>query len=428
MAFCSWFKDEEFRDHFDPGVYVCKRCRNELFPSTSKFSHDSPWPAFSRPVHSKSIHKRCDGKQAYKIDFNGFLMFNTKITPSQIEPEKYTYIQICYKCYKFEDHATYQCTSTTPSCSECASHQHTHQQCNSPTKKCLNCNQQHRTLAATCPYRKQVMHQKNENQKKQETEKNNRTYLDIAKTAIQQTNQPTPALTLTNNTHIKLAALVIEAHIASLAKTESYGTILSKSLKRNFNIDTSFPDRDSQKIFNLFINPTPESEPASTATPNTNTETILTHQDMETESEQSSTETNDTQDQNSDDTETEQPWETRTKKKTTKKRKKSCSPPEKQLTPDTYELEAALVKSATQHKPIPTDPTNDWIINELAKTNPKIKVEIRKGDPNEVWKQIYVNKIYLKQLPIYAIPQQDFDEIPHSPKNLTHKRPKHSTQ
>ncbi|KAF2344683.1 hypothetical protein FHG87_024562, partial [Trinorchestia longiramus] len=96
---------------------------------------------------------------------NGLLMFNTKITPSQIELEKYTYIQICYKCYKFEDHATYQCTSTTPSCSECASHQHTHQQCNSPTKKCLNCNQQHRTLAATCPYRKQVIHQKNENKK-----------------------------------------------------------------------------------------------------------------------------------------------------------------------------------------------------------------------------------------------------------------------
>ncbi|KAF2345056.1 hypothetical protein FHG87_024187 [Trinorchestia longiramus] len=136
-------------------------------------------------------------------------------------------------------------------------------------------------------------------------------YLDIANTAIQQTNQPTPALTLSSNTHIKLAALVIEAHIASLAKTESYGTILSKSLKRNFNIDTSFPDRDSQKIFNLFINPTPDPEPAPIATPNTNTETISTHQDME------SVRTNDMQDQNSDNTEPEQPWETRTKKKIT---------------------------------------------------------------------------------------------------------------
>ncbi|KAF2356607.1 Transposase Tc1-like [Trinorchestia longiramus] len=68
-----------------------------------------------------------------KILQNGLLMFNTKITPSQIKFEKYTYIQICYKCYKFEDHATYQCTSTTPSCSECVLHQHTNNA--TPTKK-----------------------------------------------------------------------------------------------------------------------------------------------------------------------------------------------------------------------------------------------------------------------------------------------------
>ncbi|KAF2364233.1 hypothetical protein FHG87_005012 [Trinorchestia longiramus] len=74
-------------------------------------------------------------------------------------------------------------------------------------------------------------------------------------------NQPTPALILSSNPHIKLAALVIEAHIAILAKTESNRSILSKSLKRNLNIDTSFPDRDSQKIFNLFINPTPNQHP-----------------------------------------------------------------------------------------------------------------------------------------------------------------------
>ncbi|KAF2365346.1 hypothetical protein FHG87_003893 [Trinorchestia longiramus] len=175
--------------------------------------------------------------------------------------------------------------------------------------------------------------EKNEN-KKNETDKNNRTYLDITKTAIQQTNQPTPALILSSNTHIKLAALVIEAHIASLARTENYGTILSNSLKRNFNIDTSFPDRDSQKLFNLFINPTPNLEPAPIATPNTNTGTTSTYHDMESESEQSSTETNDTQDQNSDNTEPEQPWETRPKKKTTKKKKKACSPSDKHPSPD----------------------------------------------------------------------------------------------
>ncbi|KAF2350142.1 hypothetical protein FHG87_019102 [Trinorchestia longiramus] len=110
----------------------------------------------------------------------------------------------------------------------------------------------HRTNTTTLPQnttqhaRNRLYTKKNENQKNHETEKNNRTYLDIAKTAIQQTNQPTPALTLSSNTHIKFAALVIGAHIVSLAKIESYGSILSKSLKRNFNIDTSFPDKDSQ--------------------------------------------------------------------------------------------------------------------------------------------------------------------------------------
>ncbi|KAF2345834.1 hypothetical protein FHG87_023409 [Trinorchestia longiramus] len=170
-------------------------------------------------------------------------------------------------------------------------------------------------------------------------------HLDIAKTAIQQTNQPTPALTLSSNTHIKLATLVIEAHIASLTKTESYGTILSKSLKRHFNIDTSFPDRDSQKIFNLFINPTPDPEPAPIATSNTNTEkqsprTKTWNRNRNNHQPKRITR----RIKNSDNTEPEQPWETRTKKKNTKKRKKACSPPDKQPTPDTCELEATLIK------------------------------------------------------------------------------------
>ncbi|KAF2354656.1 hypothetical protein FHG87_014589 [Trinorchestia longiramus] len=189
-------------------------------------------------------------------------------------------------------------------------HTNTHQQWQPPTKKCLNFNQQHRALAATCPDRKQVIHQKTKTKKIHETEKSHRTYLDIAKTAIQQTNQPTPALTLSSKTHIKLATLIIGAHIASLAKLESYGSILSKSLKINSNIDTSYPGRDSQKIFNLFI-------------------------------------------------------------------------------------------------------------------NPRTKVETNKGDHNEVWEQISVSKIHLNHLPIYVIPQHHFDEIPHSSKHLTHKRPKH---
>ncbi|KAF2347094.1 hypothetical protein FHG87_022151 [Trinorchestia longiramus] len=82
------------------------------------------------------------------------------------------------------------------------------------------------------------------------------TYAEIAKHAIQQTNPTQHALTLINQTHLKLTALILEAHIAALDKTQKFGDILSKSLKTNFDIDTTFPDRDSAAIFNFYYDKT----------------------------------------------------------------------------------------------------------------------------------------------------------------------------
>ncbi|KAF2353253.1 hypothetical protein FHG87_015991 [Trinorchestia longiramus] len=62
---------------------------------------------------------------------------------------------------------------------------------------------------------------------------------------------------------IKLMALIIERLMASLAQQEGFGTILSKSLKNNYNIDANFPDRDSAAIFKFFYNnqdPTDKTE------------------------------------------------------------------------------------------------------------------------------------------------------------------------
>ena len=59
---------------------------------------------------------------------------------------------------------------------------------------------------------------------------------------------------INSSTQIKLTALILEAHIASLAGKEKYPDILSKSLKLNFNIDAKFPDGDSAAIFNMHIN------------------------------------------------------------------------------------------------------------------------------------------------------------------------------
>jgi len=93
--------------------------------------------------------------------------------------------------------------------------------------------------------------------------KKNQTYVDIAKQAIQQTKVPQHSLTLTDMTQLKLAAIILKAHIASLSRQEGFGSILSKSLKTNYDIDATFPDGDSAKIINFFYNQ-PETQTPDT--------------------------------------------------------------------------------------------------------------------------------------------------------------------
>lgn len=57
MAFCSWFKDEVYKDHFEPGVYVCVECGYKLFSSRAKYEHNTPWPAFTHTVYKDSVTK-----------------------------------------------------------------------------------------------------------------------------------------------------------------------------------------------------------------------------------------------------------------------------------------------------------------------------------------------------------------------------------
>ncbi|KAF2353098.1 Reverse transcriptase domain, partial [Trinorchestia longiramus] len=200
---------------------------------------------------------------AQRILTEGFKMFNTKITARQCEQETYTHILICYKCYKFESHTTHECRSTVQVCSECSSPDHLYTQCNSSIKKCINCNGAHRTLAASCPYRREVQKQKKIDEEQNEVRGSNETYATIAKEAVIESSKPKHNITLTSNIQIKLMALIIEAHMASLAQQEGFGTILSKSLKMNYNIDANFLDRDSAVIFKFFYNnqdPTDKTE------------------------------------------------------------------------------------------------------------------------------------------------------------------------
>lgn len=192
---------------------------------------------------------------ADKILDQGLLLFNTKISKFQCEREEYTHLLICFKCYQYETHPTKDCTSTTTYCSECGLTGHDFRQCASDNKKCLNCGGDHRTLAVKCPIRKQKQLEKQQKEKQDLAEKQNKTYREIVKKTVQETKAATTTtqINLTNDTHLKMTALILEAHIASLTRPGTYAKNLSELMKLNFDLDVKFPDRNSQEIFDLFM-------------------------------------------------------------------------------------------------------------------------------------------------------------------------------
>ncbi|XP_023346113.1 methionine-R-sulfoxide reductase B1 [Eurytemora carolleeae] len=62
MSYCAWVKEEIHRDNFSPGQYNCSQCDYPLFSSSSKYEHDTPWPAFTQPIHPDSLLKEAENE------------------------------------------------------------------------------------------------------------------------------------------------------------------------------------------------------------------------------------------------------------------------------------------------------------------------------------------------------------------------------
>ena len=130
-----------------------------------------------------------------KILEHGINIFHTRITPSQCEIEHFIPLTTFFKCYQVEDHFTQNCKTPTNKCSECGSTQHTHQSCTSEDKHCINCppnNNNHRTLAAVCPYRKQKQKDKENKQKQTQFTTQEQTYANIVQKLYNKHNNKHP--------------------------------------------------------------------------------------------------------------------------------------------------------------------------------------------------------------------------------------------
>ena len=160
---------------------------------------------------------------------------------------------------------------------------HTHRECTSQTKKCLNCpppHNNHKTFAPSCPIRRKAIKDKEKRLTDAKDRQTNKTFSDIVKTTIKETAPtPRPTINITDKTNFKLVALIIEAHIAAITNDRPYNDLLSESLRLNYDLDVKFPDRDSQKILDIYLNP---NQPSTSFTLPTSSSTSTSNRQPQT--------------------------------------------------------------------------------------------------------------------------------------------------
>ena len=78
-----------YDDHYEPGVYTCKRCDLPLFRSEDKFKSGTGWPSFDEMIaqavqqvpdgrRSEIVCARCDGHLGHVFHGEGFTEKNTR--------------------------------------------------------------------------------------------------------------------------------------------------------------------------------------------------------------------------------------------------------------------------------------------------------------------------------------------------------------
>ena len=103
---------------------------------------------------------------AETVQKNGFGVGGFYFSKYRIQFGEYFHINQCMKCFEFETHTTRNCKSTTLLCSECGSEGHIWRHCPQPSPpRCINCRKRgqdcnHRTLANTCPLKKEIIRRK----------------------------------------------------------------------------------------------------------------------------------------------------------------------------------------------------------------------------------------------------------------------------
>ena len=241
---------------------------------------------------------------AKKAQTDGLRLFHMSIPFHNIKQEVFYNITTCYRCYELEDHFTNQCKkpSDYKVCSECSSTSHTWRECLNSYKKCLNCQGDHRTLAAKCPKRKDIIKNKRANSTKNTVTYSQVTGHQMQAPFSQQPNTSSPNTLQTNNEmYAKIYTCIMHAHTHNLGVPGSYNTELNNMLAMNNLPQVNAPaNPPSAKILNKLPQVNHPAQPSTAKnTKNTNNNLNNTSEPQTEENEeemQSDTTTNTTED------------------------------------------------------------------------------------------------------------------------------------
>ena len=164
---------------------------------------ENPWMTIENINVFKTGPVRCikivleNNQQVQRAMTNGILIKSQSIPSNNIEKEIYCNIDTCYNCYSYE-HKTRDCDKEVMIiCTNCSQVGHKYNNCKEPPQ-CINCKQAHKTLAAKCPIRKELIKEKVKKIKDNEKKKTS-TYADATK---KQSETSTGQLDLTSKLKI----------------------------------------------------------------------------------------------------------------------------------------------------------------------------------------------------------------------------------
>lgn len=200
-----------------------------------------------------------DIAMAHKATEQGVCIQMYHLGKNQVEKEDFIQLTPCWNCYKY-DHQASTCPKKNETfCSECASTGHTFRECNNKQNpKCLNCQGSHRTLAAICPIRKQLIKDRRQEKKEKRNtfEKENRTYCEVTKLRAEipkvATQPDTTTLQVDDNMPFKILTIIINAHLINIARPGSFAKSVKEMFKMNGLPTVNLPDNvPSSDIFKI---------------------------------------------------------------------------------------------------------------------------------------------------------------------------------